>query len=404
MSVAKPRYCAKGKKCVQASSLGGKPVKLAARSTDDLCGPCRERVRDAEIEAEANRTIKQVRVRSKGSPREARLKLLKQELVAQLFGKRGDFGEAVKKVRLYWWIDHLPMQRLPGPNEDILRPPILSTPTHLANLYAGWSHHPHLPPGPPTHELSVVRNLERQWQNDLLHALLCGGVPETYLDGPSPHAGYPPTSTRRLPWLQFAAACVLCDVPVLEAPRLAEVGAVPSLRGDVDGETILGVIGPQEQRERVAEVEAAGQEAYDKTFVRRLWELRSELGDDLGKAKREVMKRFGEELQKERDLAREDMERWLELNPPRHYLIEFDPEVDMPADIEETINAVLEECGIDPQAHGNLPQGDLLYIMIARLLEEPDWTVDLVAREFDLKTSTVTTYRKKGKKLLADET
>jgi hypothetical protein len=38
-----------GERCAQASSLGGKPARLAARSTDTVCGSCRERARDAQV-------------------------------------------------------------------------------------------------------------------------------------------------------------------------------------------------------------------------------------------------------------------------------------------------------------------------------------------------------------------
>jgi hypothetical protein len=133
------------------------------------------------------------------------------------------------------------------------------------------------------------------------------------LEGKPPYAGVPPTSTRLLPWLQFAAACVLCDVPPDQAEAFTEVGGVPSLRG-VAGGTIPGVIGPREQRER--EVAAAVKEAIDAKVMEKLWDGRAELADDLETAKGEVRRRFGEELRNAGDQARERAESWLDLNPP----------------------------------------------------------------------------------------
>jgi hypothetical protein len=336
-------------------------------------------VRDAEVGTGVGRKAKYWPVRSEGSPREASLKVLKRDLVAEVIGKPGKFGKAVEATRSYWRIDVPPIRRLPAPDEDVLLPPVLSGPSDLADLRAAWSHHPDLSAGPPEDVDWVVRQLEQQWQRDLNHALLLGGVPERYLEKPSPHVGYPPTSTRILSWLRFAAACVLCEVPPEQAEAFAEVGGVPSLIGDVDGESILGVIGPREQQER--SIAAAVHEADDEFLQKKLWEHRSELPDDRGSVKREVRQRYGDELRKVDEQAREDEECWLELNPPRNYLIEFDPREDTLLDIGRTVGAVLAESGVNPSAHGDLSQGDLLYIMIARLLDEPGWTKDRVAAE-----------------------
>jgi len=325
--------------------------------------------------------------------------VLKRDLVAEVIGKPGGFGEAIREVRSHWGINAPSVQRLPAPDEDLLLPPVLSSPSDPSDLLAAWSHHPHLPAGPPEDVHSVVGNLGRKWRRDLSQATLLGGVSKRYLEEPSPHVGHPLTSTRILPWLRFAAACVLCDVPVLDVLQLAEVGDVPSLRRNLKGESVLGVISPREQRER--DIPAAVHEAYDEFLQKKLWEHRSELPDDLGSAKREVRQRYGDELRKVGEQAREGEERWLELNPPRKYLIEFDPREDAPLDIDRTVGAVLAECGVNPAAHGDLAQGDLLKIMIARLLDEPGWTKDRVAAEFDLSVSTVESYAKTGKRILA---
>jgi hypothetical protein len=247
-----------------------------------------------------------------GKKREGRLAQVKLELVTEMLAKSGRFHEAVTALRADWRIDEPPVERVP--ESERLLPPVLDPPSDQSDVRAAWSHHPHLGLGPaPDEHTVVVRNLERQWQNDLLHALLRGGVPGEYLEGKPPYAGVPPTSTRLLPWLQFAAACVLCDVPPDQAEAFTEVGGVPSLRG-VAGGTIPGVIGPREQRER--EVAAAVKEAIDAKVMEKLWDGRAELADDLETAKGEVRRRFGEELRNAGDQARERAESWLDLNPP----------------------------------------------------------------------------------------
>ena len=335
-----------------------------------------------------------------GSPREKRLRLLKRELVAQVLGKPGPFGEAIKKVRFSWWIVEQSIDRLPGAEDDLPVPPALSTPRYPSDMHTAWAHHPDLPPGPPSDAHTVARNLERQWQNDLLYALRRGGVPERHVAGRPPYAGSPPASARLLSWLRFAAACVLCKVPVSKAPALVEVGGVPSLRRGIEGECMLGVVGPDEQEARA--VARAEREAYDKLVADKLWQLgREELGDDLAQAKLEVELRFAEELQTECDRARRRAERLLELNPRRTYLIEFDPKKDRPADVNMTVAAVMKERGVTPEEHGNLPQGDLEPVMMARLLEDPDWSIDRVATVFGREISTATTYAKRGKRILS---
>jgi hypothetical protein len=397
VSVAEPRYCARGKQCKWYDSKTGKSQQLDDSNPDDVCRRCRKAEQDADFHASQKpATVKRSPRKGKGKKREGRLEHLKLGLVTQMLARSGRFQEAITAVRSYWRIDDPPVERLP--ELENLLPPILMAPGDLSEMHAAWSHHPHLPPGPPTHEHSVVRNLERQWQNDLRYALLRGGVPERYLEGPSPHVGNPPTSTRMLPWLRFAAACVLCDVPPQQAEAFAEVGGVPSLRGDVEGESILGVIGPPEQRER--DIAAAVQEAYDAKFIEKLWRLRSEVGDDLGKAKREVMKRFGEELQKECEQAREHMERWLEWNPPRKYLIEYDPDEDTEEDVKRITEAIDAEHGLSPEGKkGRQAEGDFRRVQFARLLKK-GWTVERVATRYGYKTATVESYARKGKEAI----
>jgi len=56
---------------------------------------------------------------------------------------------------------------------------------------------------------------------------------------------------------------------------------------------------------------------------------------------------------------------------------------------------------VTPEEHGNLPQGDLEPVMMARLLEDPDWSIDRVATAFGREISTATTYAKRGKRILS---
>jgi hypothetical protein len=397
MSVAEPRYCARGKRCKWYDPKTDKAQQLDGSNPDDVCRRCKKAEQDADFLASQEPTTAKSSPRKiKEKTREERLELLKLELVTQMLGKPGDFREAVKKVRSYWRIDDPPVERLPELEEENLVPPILKAPGDLSELRAAWSHHPDLPAGPPEDVHSVVRNLERQWQLDLSNALLLGGVPGRYLEKPSPHVGHPPTSTRMLPWLRFAAACVLCDVPPEQAEAFAEVGGVPSLSGDVEGESILGVIGPREQREH--DIAAAVREAYDAKFIEKLWTLRSEVGDDLGNAMRKVPQRYGEELQKECEQAREHEEEWLEVNPPRKYLIEYDPKKDTEKDIKRITDAIDAELGLSPEGKkGRQAKGIFRRVQFARLLKR-GWTVARVAREYGFKASTVEKYAGEGKK------
>jgi hypothetical protein len=396
MNVAEPRYCARGRRCVFYDPQTDRAQRLIASIPDDVCGRCRKAEQDADFTASQRpATVKASPKKEEGKTREARLELLKLELVTQMLGMLGDFRQEVKEVRSYWRIDDPPAERLPG-SEEVLLPPVLSNPSNLSDLHAAWSHHPDLPPGPFTDEDSVVRKLTRQWRNDLRHTLRLGGVPERYLEEPSPHVGFPPSSTRMLPWLRFAAACVLFDVPPEQADAFVEVGGVPSLSGDVEGESILGVIGPREQRER--DIAAAVREAYDAIFIEKLWTLRSEVGDDLGNAKREVLQRYGEELQKECEQAREHAEDWLDVNPPRMYLIEYDPEEDTEEDVKRITDAIDAECGLGPaDKKGRHAEGKFRRVQFARLLKQ-GWSAERVAAEYGYQEETVKRYAREGRK------
>jgi hypothetical protein len=368
--------------------------RLDSLNPDKICRRCKKGEQDADFDASQTPAAAKSSIRKEeGKKREARLELLKLGLVTQMLGLPGNFRETVKKVRSYWQIGDPPAERLPEP-EEVLLPPVLSNPSNLSDLHAAWSHHPDLPPGPFTDKDSVVSNLTRQWWNDLGFALRLGGVPERYLEQPSPHAGFPATSTRMLPWLRFAAACVLCDVPPGQAEAFAEVGGVPSLSGDVEGESILGVISLREQQERF--IAAAEIDAYDEFLQKKLWEHRSELPDDPDSAEHEVRQRYGDELRMVGEQAREHEEEWLKENPPQMYLIEYDPEKDTEEDVKRITDAIAAECG-PKDKKGRHAEGNFRLVQFARLLKQ-GWSAERVAAEYGYKEETVKRYAREGRK------
>jgi hypothetical protein len=86
---------------------------------------------DKEFNAVQNPTLtRRPRVSSEGKPREARIRLLKRDLVTQMLGKPGKFREAIKKVRSFWRIE-VPPVHLPPESEDLL-PPVLMEPRDLS--------------------------------------------------------------------------------------------------------------------------------------------------------------------------------------------------------------------------------------------------------------------------------
>jgi hypothetical protein len=256
---------------------------------------------------------------SKESPFEARIKLLKDGLILQLVARRGEFFEAIEKVREYWQIDDPPAQ-LPPQSEDSLLPPSLDEPGDLSELHAMWTKHPLLRPlasGWRKHpdRLKTWRsdwdtaylNLKARWHLDLLYVLR-RGVPEKYLEERPPYVGSPPLSQPLLPWYRFAAACVLCNPPRNEQlPTFALYGGLPTPPGEgtAGEEPVLGVLTERQVLERV--IEAEQQHMLTEMIAKRLWKHRSELSDlDYHQATLEVLRRFGPEMHQEMKRLREE--------------------------------------------------------------------------------------------------
>jgi hypothetical protein len=220
--------------------------------------------------------------RSKEPSFEARLKLLKAELVLQLAVRRGKFWEAIEKVRAYWQIGD-PQTQLPPESEDILLPPILDEPGDLSKLHSIWSSHPLLRPlasgwSRDPGKLKTWRsdwgtaylNLKHRWQSDLVYVLQ-RGIPEKYLEERPPYVGNPPLPQQQLPWYRFAAACVLYDPPRNEnLPTFALYGGLPTLPGvGFKGEEpLLGVLTERQLLEQV--IEAEQQHALCEMVAKRL--------------------------------------------------------------------------------------------------------------------------------------
>ncbi len=263
--------------------------------------------------------------------------MLKAELVLQLATRRGEFWDAIEKIRAYWQLDN-PSAQLPPESEDILLPPVLVEPGDLSELHVMWSKHPLLRPlssgwkRPPSN-LKTWRtdwdtaclNLRARWQSDLLYVLQ-HGVPERYLEERPPHVGNPPLSEPLLPWYRFAAVCVLYNPPRNEKlPMFALYGGLPMLPGEgTEGEEpILGVLTERQLIEQA--VEAEQWHALSEMVAKRLWEHRSQLGNlDYHQANLEVLRRFGTEMHQELKQLREDREFEMKHNLPDRLYVEVD--------------------------------------------------------------------------------
>ena len=204
------RYCANGDRCVLYDPEDGKLAKLNRHNTDDICGACRERERDAQLESArrgphaASRTPRREgRTRSRtgadgreaehlSSSAEAEIYDLKADLTISLYARRGPFWEMVKDVRERWGIE--PKVVVPSPTmggtsdpETGLREP-----------------NPFLPEDMPDRFLL-------EWWIDL-RRLQEQEIPEKYRD-----------TGLGSDWHRFFAVCVLYDPPDTELSAFAEV-------------------------------------------------------------------------------------------------------------------------------------------------------------------------------------
>jgi hypothetical protein len=327
-------------------------------------------------------------------------------MVTQMLAKKGDFWDLVQQIRAQWRLDKAD-RRLPPNSEGILYPANLRY-VEFRDRPAEALTYPSCTEDPKLvceGNCTPCRNRRRLWQSEL-EWILFGGKAGEYLEGWVPSVDepgdyfddYPPVPKHQIALLRFAAACLLYDVPPVEADEFIDVGGVRSLRGGAEGESWLGVAGPSQLRDQA--ISAAEREAYDKLLRDKVWALRSELGNDPEQAKLEVGRRFFEELEAEGDRARKAEELWLESNPPRKYLIEYDPEVDTEDDIKRITDAIDAEHGLSPEGKkGRRDQGAFRRVQFARLLEE-GWTTRRVATQFNYKESTVKRYARQGAKMI----
>jgi hypothetical protein len=350
--------------------------------------------------------------RSKGSPFEDRIKLLKDGLVLQRVAQRGEFWEAIEQIRTYWQIDDPPAQ-LPPQSEDILLPPSLAEPGDLSELHAMWSKHPLLRPlesGWRRHpdRLKTWRsdwntaylNLKGRWHLDL-HYVLRRGVPERCLEKRPPHVGNPPLSQHLLPWYRFAAACVLYNPPRNEKlPMFARYGGLPAPPGEgiVGEEPVLGVLTERQLLERA--IEAEQQHMLTEMIAKRLWKHRSELDDlDYHQATLEVLRRFDSEMHQELKRLRKEREFEIELDPPNRVYVELEEG----ATIEErrkTVEAVAAHQKGRPSV-GRRSRDQIKAVTAAILKDEQGWTRGAIAELYGWNDETlVSKYLKDGRDFL----
>jgi hypothetical protein len=214
------RYCANGNQCVLYEPVDGKPVKLNSLNTDEICGACRERERDAQLEsaqrgphaASPTPRRREGRTRSRtgsegkeaailSSSATAEIYDLKADLTISLYARRGPFWEMVKDVRERWGIE--PKVVVPSPTmggtsdpETFLREPSPFEPEDMPDPYE---------------EKKEWDRFLLEWWIDL-RRLQAQEIPEKYRD-----------TGLESDWQRFFAVCVLYDPPDTELSAFAEV-------------------------------------------------------------------------------------------------------------------------------------------------------------------------------------
>ena len=91
MSVAKPRYCDRGEKCLRYDPNTGKAQKLGPYHKTDLCGPCNQAAGDANFDADSEAvqsalSIEYERAKATDGSLAARLMVAKENFVAPVVG------------------------------------------------------------------------------------------------------------------------------------------------------------------------------------------------------------------------------------------------------------------------------------------------------------------------------
>jgi hypothetical protein len=401
MGFVSERYCARGDHCKLYDAVSGRSQKLGLYHEGQICDRCKMAMVDEDLEVlESTHSVSYEPVSHKENPRRARLVAAKRNLVAQLLARRGDFWEAVMHVRSRWQLDPAPT-RLPPDSEGILRPP--QTPAQQ-------------PPGPsafilPSNRVQVyivnpgdqqqytARPYDRgTWESELYDVLL-RSVPEMYLQAkPPPYTGGPCPPERLLPWLRFAAACVLYDPPLEQAPAFADYGGLPLLPGDETAdESIPGVLIEHNLREGEVDLRVHNDINYE--ISEKVWELRSKLGEgDFEGAMSIVRSRYHNELEERKGLLKSG---WYKLEAetdhPRYY-VPFDPTEDTKKDVNHVVKAINEKQG-PAQKAGRKPQDDLLPVMCAALLEKAAWSPELLADQLRISAKRVRELAKEGQAL-----
>ncbi len=384
MSVAGAKgtdHCERGDRCVRYDPKTGKAEKLSIYNRDNVCNHCQKADRDEEFHAHQRGFAgKYEYLRYKGNPHKARLMALKRRCVAQMLGKPGDFREAVEEVRARWRVD-APAE-LPPDAEGILYPPGLRYVQFHAKdreiLYPPCGEDPR---AECEAGCTACVNRRRLWQNDLMWILLHGvsdkhlksWVPSVDASGDA-HADYPPVPRQLIPWYKFAAACVLFDVPrTEEAARFADYGGLPTpTKSENEEEPTIRVLSPSEVRNR--ELVRLEQGALDEFVSRKMWELRSELGElDYDQARHEALRRYLSEAEGECDRTRWEYELRKEIDrDPASYYVEFVPGEHRDQDVLNALKTIRRKEGVEGDAgpKPGEPRDDLLPVLCAVLLEQ----------------------------------
>ncbi len=402
MGSVSERYCARGEQCRLYNPKTGRPQRLSRYYKSDvhICDQCAQADSDADFEAHQRlTTVEYEPVKDEKNPLRARLVLTKRNLVAQMLARRGGYWNAICDVRARWGLDPVPT-RLPPESGDILYPTTIPAqrPPRPMELI--------LPPDRPNEHQGEPGNPERyeawlnersRWVSDL-GDVLRACLPEKYLgEETPPYVDWPPAKERWLPWYRFAAACVLYHPPLEKAPVFADYGGLPlSERQEAENEPMPNVL--TERTLRQGAIDERVQHKMDNWISEKAWELREELGGmDFREARREVVRRFPEDIEAEENrLTAELYEREIERDPPYRYYPEFDPAETTNKEMLNTLPAIRANEGL-AQKPGRKQQDDLLPVMCARLLAQPGWSPELLADQLGRSAQRVRELAEEGR-------
>ena len=382
------------------------PTKLRGSRRSNICAQCEDARIDAGLEvAQDELTIEWQSVAVEEKNRlEGHLRILKRDIVAQKLGGPGNVRKDVEEIRGWWGITS-PPEELPPESHDVLLPPPLQEPKELSELLAVWSKHPYEIAEWPEDWDDAYQDLKDRWLLDLL-LLLMGCVPEKYwLDpiGDKLPELFPQVSARLLPWLRFASALVLYDVPVEKANSFAEYGGLPT--GLAEDKPMLDVLTERQLREKDTEHALSGE--LSELIAEKVWEKRQELDSkgtlDYVEASSKLFLRFveTEEIAKDLEQLREHLERELDAEPLHRYYIAVDPRKDSESDMLRAYRAICRKSGHEKKKDGALPQGMLPAVRVARLLQKGYSKRDIMDKT-GLKESSINNLDSNGRELLEE--